>query len=325
MDNDLPLGQVVTRLRQRQILTSGADVEIERLSGGVSAEVFVLSDGQQRLVAKRALARLRVAQEWHASPTRVLVEADAISFARGIRPANVPEVVDVDAEGLVIVMTAAPLDMESWKFRLLNGDIDPAVGRSLGAALADWHSRSSSDPAVLSRFADRTYFFQLRVSPFFQRVAEVNNDLAHKIEAVVERMMQRTVCLVHGDFSPKNVLVGDGSFWVIDWEIAHIGDPAFDLAFLVSHLACKAIHRPGDVARYQSCAEAFLATYLDQSAVHVDQFDMVLQAGCLILARADGKSPADYFDAGDSDAARVLGRWVLEERISDVAALFGPR
>jgi 5-methylthioribose kinase len=266
-----------------------------------------------------------VAQEWLSSPARAVVEADAIAFAGRIRPGNVPTIVDVDDECNVIVMTAAPSDMKNWKAKLMDGDIDPAIGVSLGAALADWHSKSASDRAVLNRFRDRVYFFELRVSPFFERVAEVHTDLATKIGAVIERMTSRSVCLVHGDFSPKNVLVGNGSFWVLDWEIAHVGDPAFDLAFLVSHLACKAIRRPQDAAGYQACADAFLATYFAESEVAVDQDDLVGQVGCLLLARADGKSPADYFDETNKALARTLGRRVLEGDITDLDALWGAR
>jgi 5-methylthioribose kinase len=316
---------ILARLVERRVLSAEAGARVESLPGGVSADVFVLTFGDRRLVVKQPLPRLRVAQEWLSSPTRALVEAEAIVVAGTIRPGNVPEIVDVDDERNIIVMTAAPPDMENWKSRLLFGDIDPTIGGSLGAALADWHSESGADPAVLRRFADRTNFAELRVAPFFQRVAEVHPDLETKIDAVIGRMLDRSVCLVHGDFSPKNVLVNDRSFWVIDWEIAHVGDPTFDLAFLVAHLACKAIHRPPDATRYRACAEAFLATYFDRSQVAVDDDDLVLQVGGLILARADGKSPADYFDVTEKATARALGRSVLEGDITDVSGLWEPR
>jgi 5-methylthioribose kinase len=311
-------------LVQRHVIPAGSDVSVDTMAGGVSANVFTLSFGDRRLVAKEALPRLRVADEWLSSPARVLVEADAIAFAGTVRPDNVPVIIDVDEERLVIVMTAAPVGVANWKTRLLEGDIDPAIGGFLGEVLADWHSTSSADRGVLRRFGDRTYFSQLRVSPFFERVAEVHADLATRIGSVVERMMSRSVCLIHGDFSPKNVLVDDGFLWVLDWEIAHVGDPGFDLAALVSHLVCKAIHRPVGAARYRGCAEAFLAGYLARSEVTVDRDDLLLQVGCLVLARADGKSPADYFDGPDKEVARRLGRRVLEGDVTDLAALWDP-
>jgi 5-methylthioribose kinase len=233
-------------------------------------------------------------------------------------------VVDVDEQNLVLAMTAAPPGMTSWKSQLLEGAIDPGVAEALGDALAQWHSETSTDGAVLRRFAERNYFFELRVSPFFLRVAEVHQDLAEIINGVVERMTKRAQCLVHGDFSPKNILVATGSFWVLDWETAHTGDPTFDLAFLVSHLACKAIHRPGDAARYRGCAERFASTYRDRSTLVVAPEELVAQAGCLVLARVDGKSPVDYFDDAQRETARSLARRVLQGHDRELAALFEP-
>jgi 5-methylthioribose kinase len=329
MPEGTPPDGMLARLVERHVLpaealSADAGLRVESLRGGVSADVFVVILGARRLVVKQPLLRLRVAQEWLSSPTRARVEAEATVFAGRIRPRNVPEIVDIDDERNVIVMTAAPPAMDNWKARLLTGDIDPTIAGWLGTALADWHSKSATDPTILGRFADRTNFVELRISPFLQRVAEVHPDLKTEIDAVIGRMTERSVCLVHGDFSPKNVLVDDRSFWVIDWEIAHIGDPTFDLAFLVSHLACKAIHRPLDTARYRACAETFVATYLDRSQVAVDTDGLVRLIGGLVLARADGKSPADYFDDAERAAARALGRRVLEGNITDTSGLWEP-
>jgi len=322
MTANAPMGAELARLVERGVVPAGADVAVEPLSGGVSADVFMVSFGDRRLVVKLALPRLRVAREWRSSPARVLVEADALRCAGAIRPANVPQVLDVDEQNLVLAMTAAPEGMTTWKSQLLEGSVDPGVAEALGDALAEWHSQTGADGAVLRRFAERNHFFELRISPFFLRVAEVHRDLAEIVNGVVERMTERALCLVHGDFSPKNFLVDTGPFWVLDWETAHTGDPTFDLAFLVSHLACKAIHRPSDAARYQLCAERFVSTYRDRSTLPVTPKELVAQAGCLVLARVDGKSPVDYFDGAQREAARALGRRVVQGRDLELTALF---
>lgn len=42
----------------------------------------------------------------------------------------------------------------------------------------------------------------------------------------------RDLCLVHGDFKTNNlVLSGDGEVTILDWEMAHLGDPIEDLAW----------------------------------------------------------------------------------------------
>ncbi|RMI31115.1 aminoglycoside phosphotransferase family protein [Streptomyces triticirhizae] len=46
------------------------------------------------------------------------------------------------------------------------------------------------------------------------------------------RMTNRPFCLLHGDLHRDNLIVAesDGQLWTIDWELAMIGDPLYDLA-----------------------------------------------------------------------------------------------
>ncbi len=317
-----PEADLVRHLVHRGLVPASTPVEVWELSGGVSADVFLVTAAGRRLVVKRAVDRLRVRQEWHASPARVLREADALALARAIRPDNVPELLDVDEERLIITMRAVPARATNWKADLLAGSAEVEVGRRLGLALADWHSTSASDPRSLESFADATNFFELRISPFFLRVAEVHGELRPPIEHVVERLTGRSSCLVHGDFSPKNVLVDRPGFWVVDWETAHRGDPTFDLAFLVSHLVCKAVHRPALAGRYRACADAFVDAYLDHSDLDIGTADLVAQTGCLVLARVDGTSPVDFLDTDEQTAARTLARGALLEPPEDLASLW---
>ena len=114
---------------------------------------------------------------------------------------------------------------------------------------------------------------------------------------------------MHGDFSPKNVLVGSEGLWVVDLEVAHVGDPAFDLGFMLNHLLLKSIHRPADAARYYGCAHAFLLAYADGVPDELlPPLDYVLaHVGCLAVARVDGKSPAEYLTADEQETARRIG------------------
>lgn len=316
------LDAFVERLARRGVIptTEGATVEV--LSGGVSADVVVVGSGERRIVVKRALPRLRVAQEWASSPSRVILEAAALEAARRIRPDNVPAVLDLDEERLVLALACAPHDALNWKQELLSGAVDPTIGGWLGIALADWHTQSAGDRELRAPFEHNTHFFDLRVSPFFLSTAQVHPDLAPEIHDVVDRMNSRRVCLVHGDFSPKNVLFGRDWFWVVDWETAHTGDPTFDIAFLVSHLVCKAVHRPRDASGYRACAEAFLGDYHAHTGVEIDGDWLGRQVGCLLLARVDGKSPVDYLDEPERSTVRSIGRHVVEDRVTDLAGLW---
>jgi aminoglycoside phosphotransferase (APT) family kinase protein len=313
---------VLARLTAADLLPKAAVPVIERLPGGVSADVFSISWRETHLVVKRARPQLAVESEWLVSPARVVVEAAAMEAARQIRPENVPIVVDLDPDDHCLVMPRADPSMTNWKVALLSGSIDAHVAEALGRALGDWHAISARDPTVLERFADRRYFIDLRIEPFFRTAADVNPDLADRISSIVERILSRQDCLVHGDFSPKNVLIDLPRFWVVDWEIAHVGDPTFDLAFLFAHLVCKSIHRPSDSSAYRLCAQRFRSAYDAKSSLEIDEHALVEQVACLVLARVDGKAPAEYLDERERKVARHVARSTLIDEPVDVWALW---
>lgn len=313
---------VARHLVERGLVDSDAKLEIAELTGGVSAEVFDVRSATGSLVVKRALPRLRVAQPWLADPRRIVRERDALEVAGGLAPGRVPGVIDFDAEAAILVIERAPTHWREWRADLFEGRCDPRVAADVGVALAAWHRRTTDLDQFRGRFGDREVFVQLRLDPFHAAVAAAHPRLAGRVDAVAERLASVETCMVHGDLSPKNVLQADDGTWVLDWEVAHLGDPVFDLAFLVTHLALKSIHRPAHADRYRSLATGFLAVY--QTAGGPARRDTALceQVGCLLLARVDGKSPAGYLTAAEREVTRELGIRLLSAPPSDVTELW---
>jgi hypothetical protein len=117
-------------------------------------------------------------------------------------------------------------------------------------------------------------------------------------------------------------------FWVIDFEVAHYGDPAFDVAFMLSHLLLKRLHIPETSSELELCAETFwgayegVATRLCPSAAYV-----LGHVGCLMVARVDGKSPVEYLTDAEREAARRIGSELLLDppgNIDEALALSDP-
>jgi 5-methylthioribose kinase len=304
---------VVDYLIGRGLLPSGSEASVVELGGGVSNVVLgVAAGGSSRFVVKQALPQLRVADTWLATRERALSEAAALEVAARLTPHAVPRLLDADADAFALTIEWAPSHWGTWKDELLHGQADPEIAHRLGLILGRWHQETAAAGALDARFDDGEAFDQLRVDPYYRTAALRNPAVALRLEEYVERMTSTRRCLVHGDFSPKNVLVGE-EVWVIDFEVAHRGDPAFDVAFLVNHLALKSIHRPAGAAAYRNCAEAFLGGY---TSVVGPSFpgepEYVLgHVGCLMLARVDGKSPAEYLDEAGRDAARRLALELL--------------
>ena len=283
-------------------------VEVRTLPGGVSGEVRAVVAPGLDVVVKQVHEELLVEDDWFADEQRLVTEGWALRLAGDLNPEAVPKVIDLDPRSHTLVMQRAPRGWRNWRSELMEGNIDPGVGDRLGSILGGWHRETASRPELLSAFVDDTSFLQLRIDPFHRMVAECHPDLAAEIQVVIERLLTRRTCLVHGDFSPKNILIGDDGLWVLDWEVAHVGDPDFDLAYLVCHLTLKAIHRPHDAPRYRETARRFLAAYDRTPDEH-----LAANVACLLLARVDGKSPAGYLTGPQQESIRELGAAMLRE------------
>ncbi|MEV0366437.1 phosphotransferase family protein [Nocardia fusca] len=301
---------VTAHLRARGLAAPETGLTVRTLTGGVSNDVVAVTGDGVDAVVKRALSRLRVRQEWEADVSRLTTEGRALRLAATIAPESVPPVLDLSAGFLV--MGRAPDHWHTWKADLMAGVIDVHVAARLGEFLAQLQRRTAGRVERLrGEFGSRTAFEQLRVDPFHRQIRGRYPDLAPQIDRTIAVMAETTACLVHGDYSPKNVLVGDSAaeLWVIDWEVTHLGDPAFDPAWIIGHLLLKSIHRPDYSDRYRAAAATFLDAWNCTDPESMAQ--LIRQTGCLVLARVDGRSPVDYLDQPGQVAARSLGRRLL--------------
>lgn len=329
---------------------AGRRAVAEALGGGVSnivVKVFSEDDGSGALVLKQSLPKLRVEEDWFADQVRIHREWMGIDYVSGLSggpddgpsPAwDVPRVIHRDRENFIYAMSAAPLDADNWKDLLLGGHIDIDVAARVGGMLGEIHHRSmiagEPVPEELVEFADLDCFVQLRIDPYHRATAAAHPDLAEVIEREAQRMLpsaHERRALVHGDFSPKNIIVsgvGDGArALLLDFEVAHLGNPVFDLAFMLNHFALKAIYKPGLSERYCAAARSFWSTYLDSVGAAAGdgealESETVRQLGVLLLARIDGKSPAEYLTGeAQKQYARDLARRVLSSEITSLDEL----
>lgn len=290
------------------------------LTGGVSGTVLLVEGDRKRMVVKQALARLLVEAEWFATPERAVTEAAAIELLHTFTPDFLPALVAVSTADCALVMTAAPRSWDNWKQRLLTQPVDVSreqgVASTLGFLLAEWHRRTTGDAAVARRFNDYDAFEQLRVTPFHRTVLAQHPPLTPAIEACIADLTTTRQCLVHGDFSPKNILVGAAEeLWVLDFEVAHYGAAVFDLAFLHTHLLLKAVHRPDQAVALRTVAMTFAAAYATHVGPTLGPEAIVRlgwHTGCLLLARASGTSPAGYLTPPQRAQVSWLGTRVLE-------------
>lgn len=312
-------------LRDNGHIASNEEPTIQPLAGGVSNRtVLVTRATGEAWVIKQALAKLRVAVDWFSSPERVHREALGLQWINKLAPQSTPTLIFEDHEHHLIGMAAIPQPHENWKTLLLAGDLQLDHVEQFAHLLATIHATSYERRAELAPlFADRTFFESLRLEPYYDFAAQQVPEATAFLQTLIKQTRPRALTLVHGDYSPKNVLVHNGKLLLLDHEVIHFGDPAFDLGFSLTHLLSKANHnldtQPDLADQFQHAASHYWHEYSrtlsgngkndDENTAdlfglaELDSTTIRHTLACL-LARIDGRSPLEYL----SDAARTRQR-----------------
>ncbi len=307
-------------------IETGGGFEVEPLAGGVSSDIVRvrLADGRD-FCAKRALPRLKVASDWQAPLERNHYEVAWLRRAGSIVPGAAPRVLAEDAvHGIALLEYLAPGDYLLWKAELLDRRADPAVAGAVAETLGRIHAATLNDDAVAAEFPTDALFDALRLDPYLRFTAGRHPDVEPQILAVLEATAAHRMALVHGDVSPKNILVSkrDGHPVLLDAECAWYGDPAFDAAFCLNHLVLKSVHLPRLRENLQQQARDFASIWLghfpEAMREAIDQRVAALLP-CLMLARIDGKSPVEYLGEEARSEVRALALPLIVEPALSVA------
>src|SRR5690349_22703198 len=196
-----------TFLRQHAIFASDESIEVEVLSGGVSSLVVRARARTGCAVVKQALPRLKVRDEWLSRVERSSIEARCARVLASIVPGSVPETLAHDEARHALIMACAPEGSANWKVQLMSGVVDTDTSAEAGRLLGRIHARTVGSPDLATAFDDRSFFDELRIDPYLRTLMPRHPDLAPLIGAMVEEHLATRVCLVHGDYSPKNLLV----------------------------------------------------------------------------------------------------------------------
>jgi len=236
----------------------------EPLAGGVSSDIWRIETPQGSVCAKRALAKLRVAADWRAPIDRNRYEARWMQVADAALPGCAPRVLGQHPGlGVLVMSYLAPADHPLWKDQLHRGDADLGTARAVGRTLVRIHAHAAARPELAAQFDTDSIFFDIRLEPYLLATAQRHPDLAPALQALVTQTQAHKRSLVHGDVSPKNILVGPAGPVLLDAECAWWGDPAFDLAFCLNHLLLKCLWTPAARAGFLACFGALADTYLD--------------------------------------------------------------
>ncbi len=290
-------------------------VEFRILSGGVSNRVVLveLSTGEMWVI-KQALEKLRVQVEWRCAPERSEREALALSLLAHLAPPHsITALIFADRDNHLLAMSAVPAPRANWKELLLSGAVTPAHFTAAGILLGTIHRRASEGLiAIPEEFADTAFFHALRVEPYYLYTASAVPETAAFFQKLLDMMNTAPATIVHGDFSPKNILIHDERLVLLDHEVVHLGDPTFDIGFFLAHILSKAHHLDARRDALMRGAQLFWEAYAKELAAQSEAWRLDPRAvhhtlGCL-LARVAGRSQLEYLsnDQRDAQKAAVL-------------------
>jgi len=321
-----PPADLLAALRRLGLVRPSDRPRFAPLPGGVSSDIWRVDLADGPICVKRALPRLKVAADWRAPVERNAFEVAWMETAGRIVPGCAPRILGHDAEaGLFAMAYLDPADHRLWKTELMDGRCDVGFAARVGRSLAAIHAGTAGDPRIAARFATDRIFHAIRLDPYLEATARAHPGLAPAVTALVEVTARTRRALVHGDVSPKNILMGTGGPVFLDAECAWYGDPAFDLAFCLNHLLLKCVRRPASavdyLAGFAALCDAYGSGVAWEPPAAVERRAARLLPG-LLLARIDGKSPVEYI-AGEADKnmVRMAARALLVDPVDRLAAV----
>jgi len=302
-----------------------------------------LDDPGQSWIVKQARPALERFPEYRAPTERLLFEARYMEVARPYDGEGLlPRVRDLDAENRVLVLEDFG-DAERMDHALARGAELGGVGERLAGLLGRVH-RATAGEALAAHFPNHAmqqlhgdHIFRLPFEPndfplppaTAQRARELRSEdaLLEAARSAYRRYLEPRGALLHGDVQATNVLLPDSGVKLLDAEIAHVGDPAFDLGILLAHLALPAIARgEGERARpsllrtWEAYQAAFGAGAPPQAAA------VARYAGLELLRRTLGAARVPAV-AEDVPGLRVIDvglSWVREPGPPSALALESP-
>jgi aminoglycoside phosphotransferase (APT) family kinase protein len=235
----------------RKVLSKSIDdfadlISCDRLSGGANQETYRIaiktSDGIERLLAMRRAAGGNANQQ-EAICVGLPTEARLFQIARdaGIPAPEIHHVLSRQ-DGLGDGFIMSWLSGETLGHKIVHAsefdDIRPTLAKQCGQILAKIHAIDLTEVELDQRLLSTTP--QDLVANTWERYRELDTpqpmiDYAGRwLEANCPT--QTRSCLVHNDFRNGNLMIDkSGVIGVLDWEIAHIGDPMRDLGWLCTN------------------------------------------------------------------------------------------
>jgi aminoglycoside phosphotransferase (APT) family kinase protein len=293
--------ELLDYLRSTRRIGPGESPKFATLHGGVSNRtVLVERPTGESWVLKQALPKLRVDVDWFSDPARIHREALGLRYLPNLAPpGSITPLVFEDRQLHLLAMAAVPHPHVNFKTELLSGQVNPDHILQFAQILASIHRESAKrGEQLIALFDDRSVFESLRIEPYYRYTAQQLPESARFFERLIADTYSRRFTIVHGDYSPKNILIHNDRLILLDHEVIHFGDPAFDLGFSLAHLFSKAHHLPMHRAEFGNAIRLYWQTYCTDVrdapwSTGLEEYAVRHSLACT-LARVAGRSKLEY-------------------------------
>lgn len=310
---------IICFLTEEGRLDPDLPVAVIPLTGGVSSDIHLIDNGPNKYVLKEAREQLKTHDTWIADVSRNFAEQAFIEYLSSFRPDAVPAIIYRDLHQPYFIMEYLGPPLINWKTKLLSPAFEVEDAFRVADLLVDIHRHSAADMRVPELFDYAENFYSLRIEPYLITTGDRHPGLKEQFYSEAERLQTCRQTLVHGDYSPKNLLVSPGRIVLLDHEVANYGDPAFDLAFLMTHMVLKRIHLKDRIPPHPDPALTIWKQYFDHFDLDESQSMQERTSRLtlmLLLARVDGKSPVEYLTLKDQQLIRDFVTTTLPDAVS---------
>ena len=276
-------------------------IEYKRLEGGVSSEVYYVKTNKKEYCIKRSLKKLLVKKEWIANTNRIKFEYLWLKHCRSILKKNIPETFEFNSRKKYIVMQYLDTsDYKTLKELFFDKIVNIKTIKLISKHLYKIHANSNNVKTKNIFKGNNKNFYDLRLDPYFNEIGRVYPRYKEYIEHLNKNYLKNSNTLVHGDFSPKNILIGKNKIIYLDAECCNFGDPVFDLVFFTNHLLIKSIYFKNKSQEFIKSYMMFYKEYLNnlspkEHKLYVER--IIKMTPVMLLARIDGKSPVEYINS----------------------------
>ena len=283
-------------------------IKTTTLTGGVASDIAHVQAASHDYCVKFALPKLRVQEDWYAPVERNLAEYRWLKTYASIDPEGAIPLFghSPSLNGFVMGYLSGP-NTYLFKSALFEGKGSKQDAHNIGRNLGRIHQISTKSPFNSSPFDNRDDFYALRIEPYLIHTAKSHDGVADKLNEMANLLYHSEQVLVHGDVSPKNILIHDGRPYLLDAECATMGDASFDVSFCLNHFILKALHVPSHRENYFKLCDSFWQAYraeIDFEDLASLERRITQLIPMLLLARVDGKSPVEYLTEKTSKEIR---------------------